>query len=143
MPPTTHNPSFQRTASGGRRIQTLGPGMADEEREIALSMREALRRPRGHASLFEWATNRDLEEWRVATYFREELEHKCENFIRQLSLRGRGSDPSHCQFLAIEGAPRLCDVAHAGSFGQVLSQQAMEPHARPAAVLGRPPARTG
>lgn len=75
---------------------------ADEEREIVESMREALRRTRGHASFFEWAPNRDLEEWGVADHFREALEKRGDPAFSRLRNRGRGNDPPDCEAVGLK-----------------------------------------
>jgi len=76
---------------------------AAEERKIVESMREALRRSRGHASFFEWAADRDLEEWGVADHFRESLEKLGEPAFSQLISRGRGNDPPDCEAVGPNG----------------------------------------
>ena len=43
---------------------------AEEERRVAELMRQALQRARGHADFFQWAPNRDVEEWGVVNYLR-------------------------------------------------------------------------
>ena len=82
----------------------------DEEREIVESMREALRRSRGHASFFEWAPNRDLEELGVATYFAESLGHRGEQVLSNVVSRGRGNDPPDCEAIAPDGTTVAIEV---------------------------------
>jgi hypothetical protein len=81
-----------------------------EERRIAESMREALRRSRGHASFFEWAPNRDLEEWGVVTHFQEALQHRGQPPLYSVSSRGRGNDPPDCEAVGFDGKPIAIEV---------------------------------
>jgi hypothetical protein len=83
---------------------------SDGERAIAQSLREALRRSRGHASFFEWAPNRDLEEWGVATHFHESLEHRGELLYDRVTSRGRGNDSPDCEAVGPDGKPIAIEV---------------------------------
>jgi hypothetical protein len=83
---------------------------SEDERQIAQLMREALRRSRGHASFFEWAPNRDLEELGVAGYFRESLEHRGQPSFDRIASRGRGNDPPDCEALGPDGKPIAIEV---------------------------------
>lgn len=66
-------------------------------------MRSALERSRGHADFFQWAPNRDVEEWGVANYLRESLIAESAEFFQQPISRGRGSDPPDCEARALDG----------------------------------------
>ena len=75
----------------------------DEERQIAALMRQALQRSRGHASFFQWAPNRDVEEWGVVNHLRESLMADRADFFRDISIRGRGNDPPDCEARSNDG----------------------------------------
>ena len=70
---------------------------AEEERQIAELMRQALQRARGHADFFQWAPNRDVEEWGVVNHLRESLQADGIEIFRDAVIRGRGNDPPDCE----------------------------------------------
>lgn len=65
----------------------------DEQEELNAAIRAAIRRARGYADFFGWATNRDLEELGVLTSLAESLEADVSLFFTDVTIRGRGNDP--------------------------------------------------
>src|SRR2546425_10336973 len=102
--------------------------ISDEEREVAQLMREALRRSRGHASFFEWAPNRDLEEWGVATHFRESLEHRGELLFDRIISRGRGNDPPDCEAVGPDGKPIAIEVTELVDPAAIIAYKHKQPY---------------
>ena len=65
----------------------------DDREEVNEGIRAAMRRARGYADCFGWATNRDLEEQGVLTSLAESLEMSGRLFFSSISMRGRSQDP--------------------------------------------------
>lgn len=65
----------------------------EDQSEINDAIRAAIRRARGYADFFGWATNRDLEEHGVLTSLAESMEFDKNRFFSSIAIRGRGNDP--------------------------------------------------
>lgn len=75
----------------------------EDESEIAGHIRAAIRKARGYADFFGWATDRDLEEWGVLTSLAESLDATGALFFRHITRRGRGNDPPDLEALDLSG----------------------------------------
>ena len=71
----------------------------DDQVEINDAIRAAIRRARGYADFFGWATNRDLEEQGVVTSLAESMNADSSLFFSSLAMRGRGNDPPDLEAL--------------------------------------------
>lgn len=83
---------------------------SDDETEILALIRAARAKARGYADFFGWATDRDLEEWDVASSLAESLEADNVLFFSNLKSRGRPSDPPDCEALSPIGARIAIEV---------------------------------
>jgi len=81
-----------------------------DEAEIAKLMREARDLRRGYADFFQWAIDRDLEEWDVATILNESLAAEGRTFFSKLRSRGRPDDPPDCEALDSRGTRLTIEV---------------------------------
>lgn len=75
----------------------------DDQIEISDAIRAAIRRARGYADFFGWATNRDLEEQGVVTSLAESMEADNSLFFSSIAMRGRGNDPPDLEALDSSG----------------------------------------
>jgi hypothetical protein len=66
---------------------------SDDREEVNEAIRAAMRKARGYADFFGWATNRDLEEQGVVVSLAESLEEAGGLFFSSIAIRGRGEDP--------------------------------------------------
>ena len=78
----------------------------DDQTEVNEAIRAAMRRARGYADFFGWATNRDLEEQGVVASLAESMETDDSLFFSSLVMRGRGNDPPDLEALDA-GANRI------------------------------------
>jgi hypothetical protein len=70
---------------------------SDQQAEIARLLREARDRSRGYADFFLWSTDRDLEEWGVATALAESMNLRGAPLLIDIKSRGRQNDPPDCE----------------------------------------------
>lgn len=70
---------------------------ADDQAEIVKLLRESRERSRGYADFFQWATDRDLEEWGVVITLAESLTLRGDLFFGEVKSRGRPNDPPDCE----------------------------------------------
>jgi hypothetical protein len=95
----------------------------DEEREIVVAMREAMKKARGYANYFGWAANRDLEEWGVMQCLRESLESQGQPFCYlNLTIRGRPNDPPDFEARDADGRRVAVEVT------ELVSEEAIRAH---------------
>lgn len=102
---------MESQAAGGRNCTRatvdhckLRHSMSSEQlSQISAEIRAAIRRARGYADFFGWATNRDLEEQGVITSLAESMDAEGALFFSQISLRGRGNDPPDLEARAKNG----------------------------------------
>ena len=78
--------------------------MTDDEAEIRALMRAAKGRSRGYADFFEWAIDRDLEEWGVLSSLAESMTADGALFYENIKSRGRPNDPPDCEATDSDGA---------------------------------------
>jgi hypothetical protein len=90
----------------------------EDEKEIVALMRAARAKARGYADFYGWSTDRDIEEWGVATTLWESLRHNGKCFFDDIRQRGRGNDPPDCEAvdsdrrrIAIEVTELVCPDA--------------------------------
>jgi hypothetical protein len=99
----------------------------EDEEEIVTHMRAARAKKRGYADFYGWSTDRDIEEWGVATALWKSLQHNRECFFDDIKRRGRGNDPPDCEAvdcagcrIAIEVTELVCpDAIQAHKEGRV------------------------
>jgi hypothetical protein len=75
----------------------------EDEQAIYEAMRAAMKRARGYADFFGWATNRDLEEQNVAAHVAASLDAEGKAAFSQVRIRGRGQDPPDLEALDANG----------------------------------------
>ena len=100
----------------------------EEERQVVAVMRQALQRSRGHASFFEWAPNRDLEEWGVANHLHQSLVDDGADFYQELAIRGRGNDPPDCEARSREGDRIAIEVTELVDPAAILAFKRNDPY---------------
>jgi hypothetical protein len=71
--------------------------------EILEFLRTSVDRARGYADFFSYATDRDLEEWGVATALSESMHGQGTHFFSDVTSRGRPNDPPDCEVLDADG----------------------------------------
>jgi hypothetical protein len=70
---------------------------ADDQAEIVKLLHESRERSRGYADFFQWAADRDLEEWGVVITLAESLTLRGDPFFGEVKSRGRPNDPPDCE----------------------------------------------
>jgi hypothetical protein len=79
---------------------------SDDREEINEAIRAAMRKARGYADFFGWATNRDLRS-KVSDILAESLERSGSLFFSSVAIRGRGQDPPDLEARDQAAAHRL------------------------------------
>lgn len=97
-----------------------------EEMNEAISA--AIRRARGYADFFGWATNRDLEEQGVLTSLAESLEADSSLFFSGIAMRGRGSDPPDLEALDSHGSRIAFEVTELVDGHAIQAYKAGQPY---------------
>lgn len=82
----------------------------DEEQEILDQIRAARAKRRGYADFFSWPTNRDLEEYSIASQWRASLEAQGNGFFSVLKARGRPHDPPDLEAISNHGGRVAIEV---------------------------------
>lgn len=77
--------------------------MPIDDEEVVRLLREAARRPRGHADFFSWPPDRDLEEAYVVGHLASSAADAGRPLFQKILARGRPNDPPDVEALDTEG----------------------------------------